>query len=104
MLSLGLAVDSLQGWLFAAGGSWVQCSRLDGSHRKMVLNETSTVRDIALDTQVSAAQNDLSTCHTKVAVYLFIYFVSERSNSANFKNTIIQERIGHMIEFTCLVS
>ncbi|XP_059055810.1 prolow-density lipoprotein receptor-related protein 1-like [Achroia grisella] len=45
-----LAVDAGRGWLFLAGGGWVQRARPDGSHRDLLYNGTA-VADIALDTQ-----------------------------------------------------
>ncbi|KAJ2938967.1 hypothetical protein O0L34_g17783 [Tuta absoluta] len=45
-----LAVDGIRGWLFLAGGGWIQRARLDGSQRELLYNGTA-LADIAIDTQ-----------------------------------------------------
>ncbi|CAB3232339.1 unnamed protein product [Arctia plantaginis] len=43
-----LAVDPVRGWLFMAGGGWIQRARLNGTERDLIYNGTA-VADIALD-------------------------------------------------------
>lgn len=43
-----MAVDPVGGWLFMAGGGWIQRARLDGSQRDLLYNG-SAVADVALD-------------------------------------------------------
>lgn len=46
-----LALDPWEGWLFLAGGGWVQRARLDASEPALLYNGTA-LADIAVDVQV----------------------------------------------------
>ncbi|CAH0696500.1 unnamed protein product [Spodoptera exigua] len=43
-----MAIDPVEGWLFLAGGGWIERARLDGSQRGLLYNG-SAVGDVAVD-------------------------------------------------------
>lgn len=43
-----MAIDPVAGWLFLAGGGWIERARLDGSARGLLYNG-SAVGDVAAD-------------------------------------------------------
>ncbi|GBP36075.1 Low-density lipoprotein receptor-related protein 1 [Eumeta japonica] len=64
-----LAVDPVHGWLFLAGGGWIQRARLDGSDLRLLYNGTA-VTDIALD---PAARQIYWTDNSEVAIWRSSY-------------------------------
>lgn len=83
-----MALDAAAGWLFLAGGGWLQRARPDGSARALLRNG-SAIADVALDTQVRTAATCESSQHTQHYDTLYSRnFCTTHYNFCNYEEII----------------